>query len=122
MPLATRLVVTAPRYIEFSIHATIEAAAGRNPEAVRTAVESELRRRLALVGDAARHPGVPVTSRDITAWIRVVEGVRRVVMLRLVQAAGTEVDEVSVPRSGLPRFDLASSTIEVRRVGSGATS
>jgi predicted phage baseplate assembly protein len=121
MPLATRLVVTAPRYIEFSIRATIEAAAGSDPEVVRTAVESELKRKLALVGDAARHAGVPVTSRDITAWIRVVDGVRRVVTLRLVQASGIEVDEISVPRSGLPRFDLASSTIEVRRAGSGAT-
>ena len=122
MPLATRLVVTAPRYIEFSIRATIEAATGRDPEVVRTAVDKELRKRLALVGEAARHPGVPVTSRDITAWIRAVEGVRRVITLRLVQASGMEVDEISVPRSGLPRGDLASSDIKVRRAGSEAKS
>ncbi|MET4023186.1 putative baseplate assembly protein [Bradyrhizobium sp. S3.2.12] len=122
MPLATRLVMTAPRYIEFSIRASIEAAAGRDPATVRTAVENELRSRLALVGDAPRRPGVPVTSRDITAWIRAVEGIRRVVTLGLVQASGTEVDEISVPRNGLPRGDLASSAIDVRRAGSGAAS
>jgi predicted phage baseplate assembly protein len=122
MPLATRLVVTAPRYIEFSIRAGIEAAAGRDPETVRTAIANELRSRLALVGNAARHPGVPITSRDITAWIRAVEGVRRVVTLRLVQASGTEVDKISVPRSGLPRGDLVSSAIDVRRAESGAKS
>jgi hypothetical protein len=122
MLLTTRLVVTAPRYIEFSIRASIEAAAGRNPETVRADVVNKLRSRLALVGDAPRQPGVPVTSRDITGWIRGVEGVRRVVTLALVQASGTEVGEISVPRTGLPRGDLASSIIEVRRAGSEGAS
>jgi predicted phage baseplate assembly protein len=120
MPLATRLVVTAPRYIEFSIQVTIEASAGSDPQIVRAAVEGELRKRLALVGAAPRRPGVPVTKRDLSGSIRTADGVRRVITLNLAQAAGTAVDEIKVPRNGLPRLDLASSAIEVRRAGSGA--
>lgn len=122
MPLTARLIVTAPRYIEFSVRATIECAAGRDPGEVRAAVESELGKKLALFGESPRHPGVPVTSRDVIAWIRAVDGVRRVVMLRLVRSSGEEVDEISVPRNGLPRFDLAGTTIEARRAGAGARS
>jgi predicted phage baseplate assembly protein len=119
MPLATRLVVAGPRYVEFAIRATIEVTAGRNPSDIKTAIERELKARLALVGAAARRPGVPVTTRDLMAWIRVVEGVRRVVRLHLVLESGKDTDEVKVPRSGLPRVDLASSQFEVTRTGSG---
>ncbi|MFO1207184.1 MAG: hypothetical protein U1E63_15920 [Burkholderiales bacterium] len=63
MPLATRLVVTGPRYVEFSIRATIEVAAGRDPNDIKVDVVRELRKQLALVGEAPRHPGVPVTKR-----------------------------------------------------------
>jgi len=117
MPMATRLVVEAPRYVEFSIQATIEVAAGRDPSTVKADIERELTRRLALVGATARHPGVPVSKRDLTSWIRVVDGVRRVVTLRLMPASGADADEITVPRNGLPRFDLAGSTIEVTRGG-----
>ena len=90
MPLATRLVVVGPRYVEFSIRATIEVAAGRDPADIKAAIERELKTRLALVGATARRPGVPVTKRDLTAWIRVVDGVRRVVRLRLVLESGAD--------------------------------
>lgn len=121
IPLATRLVVTAPQYIEFSIRATIEVAAGRDPTTVLADIERELKNRLALVGVSARHPGVPVTKRDLIAWIRVVDGVRRVVTMRLVPASGADVDEIGVPRNGLPRFDLAGSALNMKRAGLGAT-
>jgi predicted phage baseplate assembly protein len=118
MPLATRLAVIAPRYVDFSIRATIDAAAGRDPQTIRIAIEHELAKRLALVGPQARNPGIPVTSRDVTGWIRRIDGVRRVAGLQLILSSGEEDDEVRVPRSGLPRLDLASSTIDVRRNGS----
>lgn len=125
MPLGTRLVVAAPRYAEFFIFATLDAALGRDPGAIKEAVEIELRRRLALVASAAsaslRQPGVPVSSRDLVAWIRAVDGVQRVGELRLVRGSGQDVDEIAVPRGGLPRFDLARSTIDVKRSGTGAT-
>lgn len=119
MPLATRLVVTGPRYVEFSIRATIEVAAGRDPNDIKVDVVRELRKQLALVGEAPRHPGVPVTKRDITAWIRVVHGVRRVALIRLVPESGAEDEEIKVPRSGLPRCDFASSNFEMKRAGPG---
>lgn len=120
MPLATRLVVTGPRYVDFSISASIEVAPGRDPADLKAAVERELRTRLALVGATPRRPGVPVTKRDLTAWIRLVDGLRRVAMLRLLLESGADVDEIEVPRNGLPRLDLAGSTLEMKRTGSGA--
>jgi predicted phage baseplate assembly protein len=119
MPLATRLAVVGPRYVEFSIRAKIEVAPGRNPADIEAVIERELRSRLALIGTAARRPGVPVTTRDLTAWIRVVEGVRGVAALRLVLGSGKESDEIKVPRNGLPRVDLAGSQFEMTRAGAG---
>ncbi len=120
MPLGTRLAVIGPRYIAFSLDARIEVAAGCDPTSVKRAVENELRKRFALVGDNARDPGVPISKRDVTAWIRAVDGVRRVVTLRLVQTSGAEVEELPVSPAGLPQFDFANSLIAVARAAPGA--
>ncbi len=124
MPLGTRLVVAAPRYVAFSIDATLEAQPGRYPAKVREGVIAALRERLALVssGEAMppRRPGVPVTRRDVTAWMRAVDGVRRVVELRLLGRGRRAVDEIAVPRSGLPRCDVGASNIEVKRATPGS--
>ncbi|MDM0116694.1 putative baseplate assembly protein [Variovorax sp. J22R133] len=117
MPLATRLVVTGPQYVEFSLRAAVEVEAGRDPADVKRDIELELKKRLALVGDDARHPGAPVTNRDVAGWIRIVPGVRGVNSLRLVGASGADVQEIAVPRNGLPRFDLAGSKVDVIRSG-----
>jgi hypothetical protein len=124
MPLGTRLIVSAPRYIEFFIRATLLADAGRDPADIKASVESELSKRLALVdSDAgpARRPGVPVTHRDVTAWLRAVDGVKSVAELQLVRG-GNALPEIAVPRGGLPRFNLAASTIDVKRPGSESAS
>jgi predicted phage baseplate assembly protein len=124
MPLATRLVVTAPRYVGFFVRATLEAAPGRDPRTIREAVEKELQKRLELVASGAnaapRKPGVPLSRRDVTAWMRAVDGVQRVLAFDLVPESGPGVDEIAVPHDGLPRFDLARTTIEVNRSPSGA--
>lgn len=112
IPLGTRLVVSAPRYADFFVRATLVAEAGRDPAAVKDAAERELNKRLSLTG---RKPGVPVTHRDVTAWLRGVDGVKRVAELRLIRADGQEVEEIRVPRGGLPRLDLSSGNVEVRR-------
>jgi predicted phage baseplate assembly protein len=124
MPLASRLVVMAPRYVEFSVEAVVETDAGRNPAVIKKNIEAELQQRLALIelpkGMPPRQPGVPVTRRDITAWIRSVDGVKRVIQLQLQRADGKNAEkEITVPRDGLPRWDFAGSTIEVRRPESG---
>lgn len=119
MPLASRLVVAAPRYVEFSVHAVLEAESNQNPSEIKKRVEGELQKRLALVdastGVSPRQPGVPVTSRDLAAWMRATDGVKRVVELVLSGAGGKKITEVSVPRNGLPRWKADSSTINVQR-------
>jgi predicted phage baseplate assembly protein len=112
MPLGTRLVVAAPRYAGFFIRATIVADAGRNPDAIKKDVDRELSKRLALT---ERRPGVPVTQRDIAAWLRALDGVKSIAELHLVRTIGIEVPEIAVPRGGLPRFDLARSETVVKR-------
>ena len=124
IPLASRLVVIAPRYVEFSINAQVETDAGRNPDVIKKNIEDALQQRLALVespkGMQPRQPGVPVTLRDVAAWIRSIDGVKRVIELQLQGADGKNVEkEIAVPRDGLPRWNFAGSTIEVRRPENG---
>ena len=125
MPLGTRLAVRAPRYAGFSIRATIEAQPGRNPLTIETEVRKALARRLALVdrpaGGPPREPGVPVTQRDVTSWIRRVDGVARVRSLELRRANGTLADAVAVGKDGLPRWSAATSTLTVVRPEPGAS-
>jgi hypothetical protein len=124
MPLGLRLMVAAPRYVEFFITAVIEANAGLKPEAVKQAVENKLKQKLALVGTAndvtPRPPGVPVTVRDVGAWLRAAEGVKRVNEFELRGADGQKIDkEVTVPRNGLPRCLFGRNSIEVNRPNLG---
>ena len=119
MPLATRLVVSAPHYFEFSLDAVVETYQGTDPAAVKKNIEDELAKRLSLVdtktGIAPREPGVPVTRRDVAAWLRATGGVKRVVQLQLRDARGKKIDQVTVMSSGLPRWNSADSSIEVKR-------
>jgi len=87
----------------------VSAASGRDPQMVKAAIERALKTRLTLL---EWKPGVAVTRRDVAAWLRSVEGVDNVAMLRL---NGSDEGEVAVPRGGLPRLDLARSAIDVRR-------
>jgi hypothetical protein len=119
MPLGTRLVVTAPHYRDFSIHAVVETEVGLNPSNVKQKIEEQLQKRLALFESSTvatpRQPGVPVTYRDVAAWIRKTEGVKRVVELHLRYANGKNTDTVVVLRTGLPRWIRSLSNIEVVR-------
>jgi hypothetical protein len=120
MPLGSRLMVAAPRYVEFFIIAELEANAGLKPAAVKEAVEAELKKRLALVDTATgvtpRQPGVPVTLRDVGAWMRATDGVKQVSQLELRRADDQKIEkEVAVPRNGLPRCLFSRNSIEVKR-------
>lgn len=123
LPLGTRLAVVAPRYAPFSLDATVEADAGRDPAGVEAEVRAALRRRLSLAGSSdeaqALRLGMPLSRRDVVAWIRGVDGVRRVIELRLRAGAGQDVDEIPVPRTGLPRWDAGQSAIRVTRAKPG---
>lgn len=109
MPLATRLVVTAPSYAPLFIVATLVAQPGRNPGTIKNDAALALAQRLAPLG---WHPGVPVTRRDVAAWLRAVDGVQEVVDVRL---NGGTANELPVARGGLPRLDLGRTNIDVRR-------
>ena len=123
MPLGTRLQVVAPRYIDFTIDAQLEAEAGRDPETIKAGADAALNERLALVApdqSAVREPGVPVTTRDVIAWLRSVDGVRRVIDVQLRIASGSKTDRIAVPANGLPRRLASEGSITVRRSNSGA--
>ena len=119
----SRLAVTAPRYADFSIRATVETHQGRSPERVQEEISKSLARRLALVeradGTPPRVPGVPVTARDVGAWIRAVEGVKRVVSLELRKGDGTTAGRINVRADGLPRWVPGNSRIQVARPRAG---
>jgi len=112
IPLGARLAVVAPQYVGFTIQAELECEQGRNPSVVRKDIEKELQKRLAVL---VREPGVGVTQRDVAAWMRATDGVRRVIQTQLRRLDGQIVKDVIVPRGGLPRWDSARSRIEVRR-------
>lgn len=121
MPLGSRLVVVGPRYTAVVVHAILEATTGRNLHEVQRNVMDALRTRLATTGSTARRPGVPVSRSDVMGWIRAVEGVARVVSLRLGRQTGDDVQGIPVQREGLPRFDTVRSAIEVSRTGQGGS-
>ena len=126
MPLGTRLAVVAPRYTDFTIQAALEAHPRLDPEAVKDTVIKELGKRFTLDGRAdgatPRKPGVPVSKRDLAAWLRAIAGVKRVIDVHLLDANGKDVpDEISVPRNGLPRWNSGDSKIDVKRSGPGST-
>jgi predicted phage baseplate assembly protein len=124
IPLGARLSVVAPRYVGFSIRAKVESHAGRDPITVEQDIRAALNRTLTLVdlpdGTVPRQPGVPVTGRDVGAWIRSVDGVKRVTELQLQRADGRTVQKIAVPARGLPKWQRGPSAIEVTRPGGGA--
>jgi hypothetical protein len=125
MPLGARLEVIAPRYVDFSIDATLEVEAGRDPATVRKALDMTLNKRLALVSSnrsPERQFGVPVTERDVVSWLRSVQGVARVVTVQLRAADRSRIDVVKVRPTGLPRHTAERDNITVRRPAAGGAS
>lgn len=119
MPLGTRLAVLGPRYAAFNLQAALEAVAGRNVDDVQRNVLDALRARLSTTGPSARRPGVPVSRSDIAGWMRAVDGVARVISLRLAWDSGKEAASIAVSRDGLPRWEEARSSVDVQRAGQG---
>lgn len=123
MPLGTRLRVTGPDYVDFTINARVQFERGRDPTKLLPAVREALRRRLTLVAtlpsDIPRDLGAPLSARDVTSWIRAVAGVTAVSDVAFVTDAGS-VTDITVSATGLPRADLQNS--QLTTVAAGAAS
>lgn len=124
LPLGRRLQVQAPLYVAFHITLEVEALAGYREAVVESAIKSTLQDRLALTarqpGGMQRELGLGVTQRDLTAWIRKVDGVARILSLKLFDADNQAIATVAVPRLGLPKFVLKDSVVTVGRPAPGS--
>ena len=116
-PLGARLRVIAPAYVDFTIRTRVCAEPKKDPAAVANSIADELIKRLTLVGPGERSFGLPLSQRDLTAWIQALPDVRRVESLAIVGAGGEIVEKLKPSRNGLPRIDLARSDIDVSRGG-----
>jgi hypothetical protein len=126
MPLAARLAVVAPTYVPFTLTATIECVRGLAPNDLKAAVEKTLSERLTLVASSVsakqRDPGIGVTIRDLTVWIRSTAGVARVTSLKLFDETGKALPNgVAVPPDGFPKWLFDPNSISVSRQASGGT-
>jgi predicted phage baseplate assembly protein len=124
MPLGARVSVVAPTYVPFSITATAECIRGFDPDDIEAAIAKTLSSRLTLVamqaGAKQRDPGVGVTVRDVTMWIRSTPGVARVTTLQLRDQTGKPLPGgVSASADGFPKWLSGASTFSVSRPTSG---
>jgi predicted phage baseplate assembly protein len=123
LPLGQRLQVRAPAYVPFRVDLHIEAVRGYSEASVEAAVRGTLRERMALVasrpGGTQRAMGLGVTQRDLAAWVRKVDGVLRILSLRLFDGQGKPIEAVVVTRLGLPKIALGASTVRVQRPAPG---
>ena len=121
--LGSRLRMIAPRYVRFSVTALAEAEPMNDPQEVRRNVIREIEARLNLVrdkpSDRERALGLPVTRRDLAAWIQALPDVRQVRELTIHVPGKGDVPAVELPRNGLPVFDQAQSDIQVVRGDAG---
>lgn len=119
LPLGQRLVLRAPNYVGFRLAATLQAAPLRDSATIQAAALAELARRLSPIaaapGDPERALGAALTTADIGAWLKRLDGVAAVSALMLRNAAGQLVDSIEVGPQGLPRFDAAAVAINVLR-------
>jgi predicted phage baseplate assembly protein len=124
MPLGTRLRVTGPDYVDFTIEARVQFERGRDPTKLLPAVREALRRRLTLVAtlpsDIPRDLGVPLSTRDVTSWIRAVAGVTAVSEVAFVTSAGLATD-ITVSATGLPRADLQNCQFTTSSAGAASS-
>lgn len=123
LPLGQRLQVRAPTYVPFRVDLQIEAMPGHAEAVVEAGVRDVLKHRLTLVSNRAggmhRALGLGVTQRDLAAWVRTAEGVRRILSLRLLDGQGKAIESVAVSRFGLPRIALNESAVRVQRPTTG---
>lgn len=122
LPMGQRLRVIAPRYVKLVVKARLAAAPLEDPERIRKQAIEMLAQRLAVVADTPEGPvwqlGLPVSVRQVEAWLRRLPGVGRVTECQLYRDdSGEPQARIVLPRVGLPLFDGAASSIAVERQG-----
>lgn len=120
LPMGQRLTVIAPRYVDVRVLATLVAAPHVDPEAVRTAAIERLRDALRLVAQGSGNSEWPfgrdVAPLEVKGWLRKVEGVAKVVAVRLFEAGNdTAGNAIKLGLIGLPRLQIGPSDIAVER-------
>ena len=107
IPLAERLVVAAPAYLDFRVGARIVAAVGRRPDQVSGAVRDDLASRLTPGGAKGKSwpLGRDVSATAVAGWIRRVAGVASVSDVALLDREGRAIGDVlALRRDQLPRL------------------
>lgn len=121
VPMGQRLKVIAPRYVAIAVRAEIVLAPKRDPKAVTTEAEKEIRRRLDLTGQtpAEQWPfGRAVAALEIKTWLLKVKGVARVDALELKIAGKREsANKIAMTGAALPRLGPDAVEIVVKRAG-----
>jgi hypothetical protein len=123
MPLGSRLVVKAPKYVDFQVRAELQIEAGRAAAEIESEVRRALADRTSLVESSsapqARLPGVPIARSEVAAWILSVRGVVAIRSLDLLRGDRV-VSEVAVKPDGLPRLQVELSTFKLTTEGGRA--
>jgi len=119
LPLGQRLEVIGPRYVTIRLRIAVVAAARVNPDELQRAVVRELQSRLAITPRDA-HQGWPfgrdVTAATIGGWIRKLEGVGRVLQVRLIgDGAASDGTLIALGPASLPVLDISGSHIQIER-------
>jgi predicted phage baseplate assembly protein len=120
LPVGQRLEVIAPRYVTVTLRATLVALPRLDVGTIRDSAVANLESRFALSAkpDSPAWPlGRKVTRVMVSAWLRKIAGVARVLEVNLF-ADGEPIDgEIAIPAAGLPLLRLAPGDIRVLRDG-----
>jgi len=121
LPMGQRLSVIGPRYVVVAVQARLQTKPRLSPLDVQKRALQALRARFALVnrrGEALWPLGRSVSAVAVSGWLRKVEGVSRVLDVKLVvDGVVLSKDEITMPRTGLPLFRPSQSVLQVLRDG-----
>jgi hypothetical protein len=119
LPLGQSLDVIGPRLVDVQVLATLVAAPQVDPDELREEAERTLRANLTItsVEGAVVWPfGRDLTALTVKGWLRNVEGVARVVDVRVrTRASDDPLDRVELGVMALPRLRIEPGDIAISR-------
>jgi len=103
--VAERLIVQPPKYLPFTVSATVNPAPGTDRRLVEQAIREELHGRFSPPKDRPKWPlGRDVDASAVAGWVRSVDGVASVPDLKLI-VDGREQDHLAIGKGELPKFE-----------------